>query len=497
VLRTWILGIICVLVTGCFVAYTITVQREEALRSAESQLVNAVHYLHLDIERTFYGINQTFKGLQSYLAALNIEENSTATESLKTTLVELERENPFVMALLILDSSGKTQFWSGTRVMPDLHYSDFFAVHKNHSLQKLFVGRPVAFQHNSDRWSFGVSKGLRNEAGLLTSVMVAIIDLNYMQHRYRFQNLPIDMTLTISSSDDYIYLQLPETDATIGRQVSGITKQSADPEKTLLTRNISLTDQSVRLMASRQVGSYPLHVSLKQLESTILASWKKSASNFLLLGGLISTVLLFMTHQIACQQKKQLIIREELSRLARTDPLTGLANRRFVVEQAEHEIRKAKRSQMPISFLLVDLDHFKAVNDKYGHAVGDRVLKETAKIFQRLCRESDVVSRFGGEEFLLVLPNTPLDGALADAERIRRAVERNSHWSGNQQFSITASFGVSEWLFCEENSEPALQRADDALYKVKNTGRNSIMSQPLANVTPLRKNYRRNGRCHP
>lgn len=489
-IRTWALGILSVLVTASFVIYTINVQKQDTLRSARTQMINSVHFLNMDIERTFYGLDQTFKGLQNYLSAINSESSTEEINGIQTTLTSLAKENPFVTTLLILDANGIIRYGSGPGVKPDLRYTDFFSVHKKQNLEQLYIGRPAVSKLNKKRWTFSVSKGLRSDAGRLESVMVAMINLDYMRYRYQIERLPAGMTLTISSSEDYVYLQIPEQNNSVGRYIHGITRKPDVPNKTLLVRYQKPGSSQARFLASRKIGTYPLYVSINQLESTILANWWKSARNFLFVGGLISIVLLFLTQRVASYQKKQLMIKEELRNLASTDSLTGLANRRFVLEQAAREISKAKRSNLPLAFILIDLDHFKEVNDKYGHEVGDRVLKETAIIFQKLCRESDVVSRYGGEEFLLVLPNTSLNGALADAERIRCALERTSHWCERRQFVITASFGVSEWLASEENCDPVLRRADDALYKVKKAGRNSIMSLPMANVRPLRKNYK-------
>lgn len=157
--------------------------------------------------------------------------------------------------------------------------------------------------------------------------------------------------------------------------------------------------------------------------------------------------------------------------LAITDRLTGLYNRLKLDEVLEYEISKSKRYGTALSLIIIDIDHFKNVNDTYGHQVGDMVLKEVANTLLTCKRESDTIGRWGGEEFLIVLPNTNLAGAMITADKIRTAIE-------NYSFSVvgnkTASLGVSEFLV-EENEDSFIERADQALYRAKSGGRNQVV----------------------
>lgn len=157
--------------------------------------------------------------------------------------------------------------------------------------------------------------------------------------------------------------------------------------------------------------------------------------------------------------------------LAITDRLTGLYNRLKLDEALEYEISKSKRYGTALSLIILDIDHFKSVNDIYGHQIGDMVLKEVANTLLSCKRESDTIGRWGGEEFLIVLPNTNLAGAMITADKIRTAIE-------NYSFSVvgnkTASFGVSEFLV-EENEDSFIERADQALYRAKSGGRNQVV----------------------
>jgi diguanylate cyclase (GGDEF)-like protein len=157
-------------------------------------------------------------------------------------------------------------------------------------------------------------------------------------------------------------------------------------------------------------------------------------------------------------------------RLAVTDRLTGLANRRGAEQVAKREIVRVRRFAAPLSFVIFDIDHFKSVNDTQGHGAGDLVLQRVARTIAGQLRETDLCARWGGEEFLVVLPNTPLEGALGCADRIRRAVAAQATPVGGP---VTISGGVAQ-LHPGELLDEVVARADTQLYKAKTAGRNLV-----------------------
>jgi len=160
--------------------------------------------------------------------------------------------------------------------------------------------------------------------------------------------------------------------------------------------------------------------------------------------------------------------------LALKDSLTGLNNRRAFFELGHRAFQQAKRFGHPISVIMMDVDHFKRVNDNHGHWVGDQVLQALAVPLQTLVREIDVVARMGGEEFAFVLPETDLDEAARLAERLRSEIEKIVIEDRGQSISVTASLGVVSRGADDESLEALLTKADDALYVAKKKGRNQI-----------------------
>jgi len=166
---------------------------------------------------------------------------------------------------------------------------------------------------------------------------------------------------------------------------------------------------------------------------------------------------------------------DELRAMSITDALTGLPNRRYLMDRLEEEVARAKRYEYSLSCLMLDIDYFKLVNDRFGHQTGDAVLKELANLLKENVRMVDIVARYGGEEFIIILPETILEGARVLAERIRRSVEQHS-FAGALNLNVTISIGYSvlkpHYPF---GGLELINRSDTALYKAKET-RNAIAS---------------------
>ncbi len=165
---------------------------------------------------------------------------------------------------------------------------------------------------------------------------------------------------------------------------------------------------------------------------------------------------------------------KELEVLSRTDPLTGLYNRRFIIEKMEEERTRFRRYGKPFSLVIVDIDFFKRVNDAWGHDCGDFVLVEAARHIKRMLREQDCLARWGGEEFLLLLPETDSAGAEMLADRLRASMEERVFEYRKKQISITLTMGISEYGECL-TVDDAIMKADNALYEGKNRGRNCVV----------------------
>jgi len=200
------------------------------------------------------------------------------------------------------------------------------------------------------------------------------------------------------------------------------------------------------------------------------------------LGGYFALLVTIVSLQTARDVRRMATLEEQ----SITDALMGVYNRRHLERRLEEEVEKARRYQLPLSALLLDLDHFKQVNDVHGHAVGDRVLNALGELMLDAVRKSDIVTRYGGEEILVLAPHTSLAEACLLGERLRRAIESKplapaTKTKDGRPLHVTASIGVAA-LGPDVSDGPALLRAaDEALYRAKHEGRNrTVASQALA-----------------
>ncbi|HOT20629.1 MAG TPA: GGDEF domain-containing protein [Spirochaetota bacterium] len=169
---------------------------------------------------------------------------------------------------------------------------------------------------------------------------------------------------------------------------------------------------------------------------------------------------------------------EILKWLSITDPLTGLYNRRYFIEQIELEFKRSKRYSRDLSLLMLDIDHFKLVNDNYGHQIGDIVLRKISSVIINLLRDSDLAFRYGGEEFMIILPETKSEDAINVAERMKQEIMNTQHNYSSINFTVTASFGIvsiKDMIDKFETIDDIIKKVDDNLYKAKNSGRNTII----------------------
>ncbi len=173
-----------------------------------------------------------------------------------------------------------------------------------------------------------------------------------------------------------------------------------------------------------------------------------------------------------------------LQMLIGTDPLTGVANRRKLMERGEVEILRVQRFKQPLTVIMLDLDHFKRINDTFGHTVGDRVLHQSAQACVAALRDIDLVARTGGEEFAVLLPQTPLPRALEVAERLRLAIESVRIDVMEEHVPVSASLGVTELAEADTSFEQLLTRADRALYRSKTDGRNRVSHEIVETGPP-------------
>jgi diguanylate cyclase (GGDEF)-like protein len=183
--------------------------------------------------------------------------------------------------------------------------------------------------------------------------------------------------------------------------------------------------------------------------------------------------LVFVVNEIS----ERVLLYKEIQRLANQDPLTNCFNRRHFMTLAEQELQRAVRYKRSLSLIFLDIDFFKKFNDQYGHQIGDQVLRCVVNLCQEQLRTVDIMGRYGGEEFVILMPETSTEGALQAAERIRGEIENMKVMTTSGELSVTVSIGITSLLFNSRKTpslDDLIKRADQALYSAKLSGRNSV-----------------------
>lgn len=256
----------------------------------------------------------------------------------------------------------------------------------------------------------------------------------------------------------------------------------------------SAIDGEERLIAFRRLTEHGVIVLTQLAPDDFLAAFESRKRMLLLSAGLVSlllfasaVVLFLLTRRHFRDAAALREAHRQMRQLVDIDALTGAASRRNFVKQLETELQRAQRYQATLCLLMLDIDHFKHINDSLGHPVGDEVLREFAGICKSALRSHDLLGRLGGEEFAVLLPHTDLQGALCTAEKLRLAIAGAAIPTARGDVSITVSIGVAISLANEDGSRLTV-RADNALYAAKQSGRNRVCVEPAtpcANAEPL------------
>lgn len=212
------------------------------------------------------------------------------------------------------------------------------------------------------------------------------------------------------------------------------------------------------------------------------AHWPLFTAIAVIAPGLIAPVATYNTESL---NKRLQASNQRLKQLSETDPLTDTMNRRRFMEVADQQLALAQRYCYPTSLLLLDIDHFKQVNDLYGHAMGDRALVQLTRVMAAELRETDTMARFGGEEFIMLLPHTAREGALSLAERVRTAARYHVIKHQESETSVTISIGG---VTCETSATPLdrmISHADKLLYDSKQAGRDRCSIEAISGQNPM------------
>lgn len=292
--------------------------------------------------------------------------------------------------------------------------------------------------------------------------------ISYQKFLFDEQGLPCDYEISAVNRTFEKVFGIPGTEI-VGKKVSEFSPASPDELKLWLKKisEVALYGSTITIDRFIDIVQKWLRITVFPLENNYFAMIYVDVTKELL-----QEQELQEKHKVLVQMMEELQKANALlKRLATTDELTGLYNRHFFEERVAEEIERADRYNEPLSLIIFDLDHFKKVNDLWGHPVGDAVLKQVAVLAGGVVRKTDVLNRIGGEEFAVLMPKTTLGGGLTVAEKLRQTLSLYDH---PQAGVVTASFGVAERMRAE-SLQCWYRRVDAALYRAKKAGRNCVV----------------------
>lgn len=390
-----------------------------------------------------------------------------------------------VGSLLVTDANGNLMFdshqWPPRPV--NVADRDYFQAHRNGIDAGLFLSRPFQPRLTPENKSIGISRRFSAPDGSFAGIVVGTLRLNYFRKLFDGVSLGPGGTLTLVRTDGPIIMRRPYDAASIGRDISGSPSFAPLLHGTQGSYiGVAAVDGVQRLYSFRRIPGYPLIVVVGRATDDVLAPWYRRAWLFASLIGAMDAAIIALSVLLSRQWRRRVDMEEHLRWMVNTDGLTGLGSRRALDDAADVEWRRARRHCEPLSLLMLDVDHFKQFNDRYGHQAGDDALAAVGACIQRhVRRPGDYAGRYGGEEFAILLPHTDASGAAVIAEAVRAAVQalRIPNAAGLDG-QLTVSVGVvtydnragSDETFGELRA--FLRAGDEALYLAKRSGRNCV-----------------------
>ncbi len=451
---------------------------EAAVRSAN----NVVQLIDADVQRNAELYDTSLLGL---IAAWRRPDVMTISPELRQ-LVLFDRATaaPFKGDVVLLDDTGRIVADS-TSLTPRLdNFSDRpgFQKHRDSGSLALVVDGPFL-----SRWGFkdlciSFSRRLPSDNGQFVGIASASMRLSYFDQLFRTLDIGPTSTVNLLSADGVMLARQPDDN---NRTFIGQNFSMRPNFKRILREvngsfaAISELDGAQRLYTFSRVGDLPLIVVVAQSRDDVYALWKRNALLVASATGLLCLGILSLSWLLGRQLRLRQNAERELAGLASTDGLTGLANRRRLDQVLKQEWARGMRSERPLALLMIDVDHFKAFNDRHGHHGGDVALRSVAQtLTASIRRPGDLAARYGGEEFMVVLPETDKAGACVIAENLRLAIEALPPFA-EDTVPITVSIGVATHLPATHDlPEPLFHAADRALYRAKKQGRNRVEFEP-------------------
>ncbi|AXE94671.1 sensor domain-containing diguanylate cyclase [Paraburkholderia sp. SIMBA_050] len=462
--------------------WVLTQMRHDALRRSQEAAFNVSLLVERDVSRNLEVYDLSLQAVADGLRRPGVAD--LPPDIRRMVLFDGAAFAKDLGSLLVTDATGNVIIDSRYLTPRPVNVADrdYFQIHRGRPDAGLYVSHPFEPRLSNGGTTIALSRRLSRQDGSFAGVVVGTMRVNYFRRLFAGMNLGDNGSMALMLDDGTMLMRRPYDSKVIGRSLKGTanyTRFAQAPSGDFF--GTAAIDGVERWYAFRHIAGFPLILDVALATYDIYEEWRRRAWIIGSLMVALDLLIVALAVLFAQQLKRRLAMESELRSLARTDGLTGLCNRRTFDDMAQAEWRRAQRSDLSLSLLMIDVDHFKGFNDMYGHSAGDDALAAVAAcISEAIRRPGDTAARYGGEEFTVLLPNTPLDGALRIAETIRATVQAlDRHHVASVHHVVTISVGVA----CTVGQRYATLRAfinaaDAALYEAKGGGRNRVASGP-------------------
>lgn len=469
---------LAVLAIVAIVSYLVLRERINVEQSASRAASNIVQLIDSDIQRNVELYDLSLRGL--IWAAQQPDLKSLSPALRQKILFNQAFAMPVRGDMLWLDAQGNV-LADSTSVPPrQANFADskIFQAHRQHADLGMVISPPFKARLGDLDWCISFSRRISDANGEFAGVAAGALRLSYFTDLFKRLDIGSDSSINLMNTDGVLLARQSNIaeDAMIGANFAdrpNFKRLMADGSGSFAS--YSGRTGKARLYTFARVADLPLIVVVARSSDEVFESWRRTALLVSCATGVLCIGILWLTLLLGRELRRRHCAEQDLAELAATDSLTGLANRRQLDQVLRREWSRAQRNHRALAVMMVDVDHFKAFNERHGHQGGDEALRKVAAAIARsIRRPADLAARYGGEEFLVVLPETERHGAQVLAERIRRSVEALPLFADDTA-PVTVSIGIGCYTpDAQHDLATLLGSADDALYSAKRNGRNRV-----------------------
>ncbi|MFJ4065137.1 diguanylate cyclase domain-containing protein [Pseudomonas sp. NPDC089996] len=469
---------LAVLAIVTIVSYLLARERDNVEQSAVRSSSNIVQLIESDILRNVELYDQSLRGL--IWAVRHPALLKVAPELRQQILFNQTFAAPVRGDILWLNAKGDVVGDSISITPRQANFADTpaFQAHRDDPRLGLFISPPFKARLGDLDWCISFSRRISAADGSFAGLAAGALRLSYFNELFQRLDIGDESSINLLNTDGQLLARQPtrDQDPLIGTHFG----DRPNFKRILGERSGSFTAKSSvygtqRMYTFAQVADLPLIVLVVHSAEEVFQSWRRTAIVVSAATGVLCIGILWLTLLLGRELRRRHEAEQGLATLAATDSLTGLANRRRLDQVLRLEWARAQRNGKPLAVLMVDVDHFKAFNQRHGHAGGDHALREVARALERCIRRpADLAARYGGEEFQVLLPETELAGARILAERIRAQVQALAPFADDAH-AVTVSIGIGVYIpGTQRDLTGVLSAADQALYRAKANGRNRV-----------------------